>query len=165
MATFEYLDRADQFTLTMPTNGGAASPANPDYVASPAAPDPLGNIGSGDPLIWGLANSPSAAVPLVAQQNFNPPGGLTPTGTLTVKRVGAKYCKVIATVGPGGANVAINPGDPIYAFPTALDVASGIASGITLTAKSASGYLYGTAMATLASGQTGTIPVMIGGAY
>ena len=48
MAANEYLDRAEQFTLTMPTNGGSASPANPDYVLSPHAPDPLGNIGSGD---------------------------------------------------------------------------------------------------------------------
>ncbi len=165
MAANEYLDRADQFTLTMPTNGGSASPSNPDYVLSPHAPDPLGNIGSGDPLIWGLANSPSVAVPLVAQSNYNPPGGLTPDGQMTVKKVGANYFIVQAKVGVGGANVAINPGDPIFAFPTALDATSGIASGITLTAASASGYFYGKAMKGLASGQTGNIPVMIGGAY
>ncbi len=102
MAANEYLNRADQFTLTMPTNGGSASPANPAYVLSPHAPDPLGNIGSGDPLIWGLANSPSVAVPLVAEQSYNPPGSLTPTGTITVKRVGANYFNVHATVGSGG---------------------------------------------------------------
>ncbi len=164
MAANEYLDRADQFPLTMPTNGGSASPANPAYVLSPAAPDPLGNIGSGDPLIWGLASSPSVAVPLVAEQNYNPPGSLTPTGTITVKKVGANFFIVTAKHG-NGANVAINPGDPIFAFPTALDTVSGIASGITLTASSASGWFFGKAMAALASGQTGTIPVMIGGSY
>ncbi len=165
MAANEYLDRAEQFTLTMPTNGGSASPANPAYVLSPHAPDPLGNIGSGDPLIWGLANSPSVATPLVAESNYNPPGGLPPTGQITVKTVGANYFIVIAKVGVGGANVAINPGDPIFAFPTAIDATSGIASGITLTAASASGYFYGKAMVAIASGQTATIPVKIGGSY
>ena len=163
MAANEYLNRADQFTLQMPSNGGTASQANPAYVASPAAPDPLGNIGSGDPLIWGLANSPSVSVPLVAEENYNPPGSLTPTGFISVKNVGANYFIVIAKRGVNGANVAINPGDPIYANPTAIDTTTGIASGIKLTADNTSGWLYGHAMAAVASGQTATIPVMIGG--
>jgi hypothetical protein len=162
MAANEYLDRADQFTLTMPTNGGTASPANPAYVLSPHAPDPLGNIGSGDPLIWGLANSPSVSIPLVAQSNYNPPGSLTPDGQITVKRVGANYFIVIAKVGVLGSNKAINPGDAIYATPSVIDTTSGIASGIVLSADNVSGYLFGHAMVGLASGQTGTIPVMIG---
>ncbi len=162
MAANEYLARADQFTLTMPANGGVASPANPAYVLSPAYPDPLGNIGSGDPLIWGLVNSPSVSIPLVAEQNFNPPGGLTPTGTITVKRVGANYFNVIAKIGLLGANKAINPGDAVYATPTAIDATTGIASGISISADSVSGYLFGHAMAALAAGQTGVLPIMIG---
>lgn len=162
MAANEYLDRADQFTLQMPSNGGTASPANPAYAASPAAPDPLGNIGSGDPLIWGLANSPSLAVPLVSMENYNPPGSLTPTGFVSVKKIGAYYFTVVAKIGVGGANKAINPGDPIYASPTAIDTTTGIASGIQLDADVTSGWLFGHAMAALATGTTGVIPVMIG---
>lgn len=161
MAANEALERADYFTLLMPTNGGTASPANPAYVASPAAPDPLGNIGSGDPLIWGLANSPTNCVALVAEENYNPPGNLTPTGNISVKKVGAFFFNVLAKVGPGGVNKAILPGDPIYANPTAIDTTSGIASGITLSADS-SMWPFGHAMEPVVAGATTTIPVLIG---
>lgn len=161
MAANEALERADYFTLLMPTNGGTASPANPAYVASPAAPDPLGNIGSGDPLIWGLANSPTNCVALVAEENYNPPGSLTPTGNIGVKKVGAFFFAVIAKVGAGGVNKAINPGDPVYAAPSALDSVSGIASGIVLSADTGM-WPFGHAMDPVVAGQTTTIRVLIG---
>ena len=162
MAANEALSRADYFTLLMPTNGGTASPANPAYTLSPHAPDPLGNIGSGDPLIWGLANSPSNCVALVAEENYNPPGSLTPTGNIGVKKVGAFFFNVLAKIGVLGTNKAILPGDRVYATPTAIDTTSGIASGITLSADVTSGWPFGTAMDPVVAGQTSTIRVMIG---
>ena len=163
MAVNEALPRADQFTLLMPTNGGTASPANPQYVASPAAPDPLGNIGSGDPLIWGVANSPSVAVALVAEENYNPPGSLVATGNIAVKRVGAFFFIVAGktSINPGSGK-AIKPGDPVYADGGVIDTTSGILSGITLNANSSTGWIFGHAMDPVTSGASATIRVLIG---
>ena len=148
MAANEALDRADQFTIT-------ASGATADN----AGAGPI----SGEPLIWGLANSPSVALGVVCETSYTPPGNLVPDGQITVKCVGAFYLPVSAktSINPGTGK-AINPGDPIYADGGVLDTTDGILYGITLNVNSTTGWFFGRAMAGLASGQTGTLPVKLG---
>lgn len=149
MAANEALDRADQFTIT-------ASGATADN----AGAGPI----SGEPLIWGLANSPSVALGVVCETSYTPPGSLVPTGNITIKTIGAFFLTVSAktSINPG-ASKAINPGDPIYADGGTQDTVDGLLFGITLNANSATGWLFGRAMDALAAGTTGTIRVRIGG--
>ena len=146
MAANEYLPSTDQFTLAVPiaANGG------------------IGPI-SGDPLIWGLANSPSNCKALVAETSYTPPGGLVPTGNITVKAVGANFLSVTAQSGVNGLGVAIKPGDLIYADGGTQDATTGILYGFTLNANHGTGWPFGRAMAAVGAGLTATIPVMIGG--
>lgn len=148
MAANEYLERAEQFTIQA---AGA--------IADNAGVGPI----SGEPLIWGLGTSPQVALAVVAETSYTPPGGLVPDGQITVKCVGAFYLTVSAksNINPG-TGVAINPGDPIYADGGTLDATDGILFGITLNRNSTTGWFFGRAMAALASGQTGTLPVKLG---
>jgi len=145
MAANEYLSRAEQFEIDAPL----------------AANSGVGPI-SGDPLIWGLANSPSHCIALVAETSYTPPGGLTPTGKITVKKIGANFFSVQAKTAIGGGSRAINSGDVVYADGGTQDATTGILYGFTLNANSGTGWPYGRAMAPVASGQTAVIPVMIG---
>jgi hypothetical protein len=149
MAANEALDRAEQFTIT-------ASGATADNGA-------IGPI-SGEPLIWGLANSPSLSLGVVCETSYTPPGSLVPDGNITIKTVGAFFLTVAAktSINPGTGK-QINPGDPIYADGGTLDTTDGILFGITLNCNSSTGWLFGRAMDALASGTTGTIRVRIGG--
>lgn len=146
MAANEALERADQFTIAAPVAANAGVGPN-----------------SGDPLIWGLANSPSRSVALVAETSYTPPGGLTPTGNITVKAVGAFFLSVVAksSIAPG-ASKAINPGDTVYADGGTQDATTGILYGFTLNGNSSNGWPYGNAMDAVAAGQTATIRVMLG---
>lgn len=148
MAANEYLERAEQFTIQA---AGA--------IADNAGVGPI----SGEPLIWGLAVSPAVGLPVVCETSYTPPGSLVPDGQITVKCVGAFYLTVVAktSIAPG-TGVAINPGDPIYADGGTLDTTDGILYGITLNRNSVTGWFFGRAMAALASGQTGTLPVKLG---
>lgn len=148
MAANEYLERADQFTVQA---AGA--------IAANAGVGPI----SGDPIIWGLANSPSVALGANVETSLTPPGSLVSDGQITIKVVGANYYTVSAktSIAPGTGK-AINPGDPIYADGGTLDTTDGILYGITLNANSNTGWYFGRAMAVLSSGQTGTIPVRLG---
>lgn len=148
MAANDYLDRADQFTIQA---AGA--------IADNAGVGPI----SGEPLIWGLAVSPAVALAVVCQTSYTPPGSLVPDGQITVKCVGASYLTVSAktSINPG-TGVAINPGDPVYADGGTLDPTDGILYGFTLNRNSTTGWFFGRAMAPLASGQTGTLPVKLG---
>lgn len=134
-----------------------------DIVASgaTAANNGVGPL-SGDPLIWGLASSPSQSIPVVCETSYTPPGSLTPTGNISVKRVGAFFLTVSAksSINPG-AGKAINPGDRIYADGGTLDTVDGILYGITLNANSATGWAFGHAMDAIPSGQTATIRVLL----
>ena len=145
MATNEYLERAEKFTLAVPlaANGG------------------VGPI-SGDPLIWGLAWSPVAGLPLVAENSMTPPGSLTPTGNITVKRIGAFYFTVQAMSGINGLGVTINPGDQVYADGGTVDATTGILYGFTLNANKGTGWPFGRAMAAVPAGLSASIPVMLG---
>lgn len=146
MAANEALPRGEQF-----------------YIAAPVAANSGVGPNSGDPLIWGLANSPSNAVALVAETSYTPPGSLTPTGNISVKRIGAFFLSVAAktSINPGTGQ-AINPGDAIYADGGTIDTTTGILYGFTLNRNSTTGWLYGHAMDAVTSGQTETIRVLIG---
>lgn len=128
-------------------------------IAAPAAANP----NTGDPLIWGVANSPSGAVALVVQTSYTPPGSLTPTGNISVTRVGVHFLTVVAktSIDPGTGK-AINPGDPVYMDGGTIDTTTGILYGGTLNANVSTGWLFGHAMDAITSGQTATIRVLIG---
>lgn len=145
MATNEYLNRADQFSIAVP-------------IAANNGVGPIAN----DPLLWGLASSPSQSVPMVAMTSYTPPGGLVPDGEISVKRVGAFFLTVSAksSINPGTGK-AINPGDRLYADGGVQDTVTGFLYGFTINANSVTGWNFGRAMAALAAGQTGVIPVML----
>lgn len=146
MAANEALERADQFTIAAPSAANAGQGPN-----------------SGDPLIWGLANSPSHSIAMVAETSYTPPGSLVPTGNITVKTVGAFFLTVVAktSINPGTGK-AINPGDPVYADGGTQDAVTGVLYGFTLNVNNVTGWIFGHAMDALTSGQSGTIRVMIG---
>ena len=146
MATNEYLDRADAFTLAAP-------------LAANSGVGPIAN----DPLIWGLSNSPANCIGLNTETSYTPPGSLVPTGNITVKAIGAFFYPVLGRIGIVGANHAIAPGDMVYASGGTQDATTGILYGFTLTADNVLGWPFGRAMAAVGSGLTVTIPVRIGG--
>jgi len=119
---------------------------------------------SGDPLILGLAHSPSASLAVVCLTNYTPPGSLPATGYVSVSAVGIYALSVAAktSINPGNG-VAINPGDLVYADGGMLDTTDGLLYGFTLNANSTTGWKFGRAMDAITSGQTATIRVRIGG--
>ncbi len=131
-------------------------------IAAPIAANSGVGPNSGDPLIFGLAHSPSASKACVAQTSYTPPGGLTPTGRISVAFVGSFNLTVSAksSINPG-TGVAINPGDRIYADGGTTDATTGILYGFTLNANSTTGWYFGNAQDALASGQTGVIGVIL----
>lgn len=145
MASNEAIDRAEVFTIAAPiaANGGLGPIAN-------------------DPLIIGLAHSPSAALACVAETSYTPPGSLTPTGNISVKLVGAFFLTVAAksSINPG-SGVAINPGDRVYADGGTQDTTTGVLYGFTLNANSSTGWYFGNALDAIPSGQTATIRVRL----
>lgn len=148
MASNEALARGEQFYIT-------ASGA----LAANAGVGPIAN----DPLIWGLANSPSNSIALVVEQSYTPPGSLVPTTQIPVKRIGMFFLTVSAktSINPGTGK-AINPGDPIYADGGTLDVTDGLLYGFTLNANNSTGWIYGHAVDAISSGQSAVIRVLIG---
>lgn len=149
MATNEIMDRGEQWTLAV---GGAI-----------AANSGVG-INSGDPLIWGLANSPGNALALVAMTSQTPPGSLVLTNNITVKAIGVFSLPVSAktSIDPG-TGVAIKPGDVLYADGGTEDTTDGILYGFTINRNSSTGWKFGRALDPLTSGSTGNIRVRIGG--
>lgn len=130
-------------------------------VAAPAAAN--GGIGpiSGDPLMFGLADSPSAALACVAETSYTPPGSLVPTGNIAVKFVGAFFLSITAGDGTPGTGKAINPGDRVFAFGGSIDTTTGCLYGFSLNTNSQVGWYYGNALDAVPAGQTATIRVRL----
>ncbi len=145
----------------MASNEALARAVDFDIAAPIAANSGVGPI-SNDPLIIGLAHSPSAALAAVAETSYTPPGGLTPTGRISVKLEGAFYLTVAAksSINPG-TGVAINPGDRIYADGGTQDTTTGVLYGFTLNANSTTGWYFGNALDAIASGQSAVIRVRL----
>ena len=141
----------------------ALSHGNQFTIDAPAAANSGVGPNSGDPLIWGLAGSPSKAIALVAQTSYTPVGDAVTTGQITVQADGAWFLSVVAksSINPG-TGAAINPGDAIYADGGTTDTTTGILYGFTLNANSTTGWFFGHAMDAISSGQTATIRVLIG---
>jgi len=133
------------------------------WIAAPIAANSGVGPNSGDPLVWGNAGSPSKSVALVAMTSYTPPGSLTATGNISVKRIGAYFLSVAAksSINPG-SGVAIKPGDAVYADGGTMDTTTGILYGFTINVNSTTGWFYGHAMDAISSGQTATIRVLIG---
>lgn len=142
--TNEFNSRAEFLTMSVPlaANGGIG---------------PL----SGDPLMFGLANSPSCAIAAVASTSETPPGSLIPTGNIGIKLVGAFFFPVTAGDGTPGTAKAINPGDRVYAFGGAIDATDGCLYGFSLNTNSQVGWYYGNALDAIPAGQTATIRVRL----
>jgi len=99
MATNEYNRRGNNLTI--------AAPSAPHSGAGPA---------SGDPIVIGTGDSPDFGLAAVVENSYTQPGGLTPTGNIPVQLEGVFLLTVTAkTDVHGGGNVAINPGDQIFA--------------------------------------------------
>lgn len=111
-------------------------------------------VSSGDPLLVG-------DMAVVAQESYTPPGGLTPTGYVSVALIGAWFLTVTAksSLSPS-TNSAVKPGDLIYADGGTLDSTTNVTTGFTLD-KNTGGTLFGTALDALATGTTGTIRVRL----
>ncbi len=134
-----------------------------EFLTMPVPLAANGGIGplSGDPLMFGLANSPSAAIAAVASTSETPPGSLVPTGNIGIKLVGVFFFSVIAGDGTPGTSKAINPGDRVYAFGGAIDVTTGCLYGFSLNTNSNVGWYYGNSLDAIPAGQTATIRVRL----
>ena len=125
-------------------------------------------IASGQPLLFGIggetnAVNPMAGVAAEAQTSNNAAGPPydNNSGYLTVDFEGAYNLTVQAeTLGSVSAGAAINLGDPVYASGGTFDPVSRITYGFTLCADKA-GAFFGRALAPLAAGTTGIIPIML----
>ncbi len=134
-----------------------------EFLTTPVPLAANGGIGpiSGDPLMFGIANSPSAAMAGVASTSMTPPGSLLPTGNIGVDFIGAFFLSVTAGDGTPGTGKAINPGDRVYAFGGAIDAVTGCLYGFSINTNSQVGWYFGNALDPIASGQTATIRVRL----
>lgn len=133
--------------------------ANGDWItmAVPAAAAVL----SGDPLVFGRGASPAFGLAGVAQTSYTPPTG-TPTGNVSVCFTGVHLLAVRGADAPsGGSNVAINPGDKVYADGGTYDPVTGCLYGFSLTADATLGCYFGNALDAVAGGATTTIRVRL----
>lgn len=146
MATNKCLERLATLDLLMPVN-----------VA----------IASGQPLLFGRGETDAlngmAGVAVEAQtaNNSTGPPYDNNSGYLTVDFEGAYNLTVTAeTLASISAGAAINTGDVIYASGGIYDPVSGITYGFTLCADHTA-TAFGRALAPLAAGTTGIIPVLL----
>jgi hypothetical protein len=147
MATNKCLERFATLDLLMPVN-----------VA----------IASGAPLLFGVGGETNAVNPMAgvaaeaqtASNSTGPPYDNN-SGYLTVDFEGAYNLTVLAeTLASVSAGATINVGDPIYASGGTFDPVSRITYGFTLCADK-TGAFFGRALAPLAAGTTGIIPIML----
>lgn len=135
----QYLDHANNITLPVPA---AAA------------------IVTGQPLVFGRGTSPGFGLAGVAQNSYTPPTGVA-TGSIGVKFDGAFYLSVVGKDAISGSNLAINPGDKIYADGGTYDVTTGCLYGFTLNGNASTGVYFGNAITAVVAGQTTTIPVRL----
>ena len=130
----------------MAANQALASAMNLQF-AVPSA------VVSGDPLLVG-------SIACVAQESYQPPGSVTPTGQVSVQRDGAFFLPVTAmsTLSPA-VNAAVGVGDAVYADGGTLDGPTNVTYGFTLDNNSSTGVLWGYALDAVVAGQTTTIRV------
>lgn len=127
-------------------------------VPNVAAPN---DIKSGDPLVFGRGTCPSFGLAGVAATSYNPPSG-DPTGNIGVLFDGVFLLSVRGADAPtGGNNIAINPGDRVFADGGTYDSATGCLYGFALTADASAGVYFGNALDAVGAGQTKTIRVRL----
>lgn len=126
---------------------------------------------SGDPLMFGNPANPfgggvaSRMLAGVAQTSYTPPLGMgipNPDG-ISVHFEGVYIFSVGAVSSQSPAsNLAINPGDPIYAdLNGTYDATTGCYYGFTLTADSANGHYFGNSLDAIAAGLTASVRVRL----
>lgn len=115
---------------------------------------------SNDPLMIG--GDATGRLCGVAQESYTPPGGLTPTGQVSIAFIGCFFLTVVAksSLSPS-VNAAVKPGDKIFADGGTLDATTNVTTGFTLDKNSSSGLYFGNAMDALTAGTTGTIRVRL----
>jgi hypothetical protein len=130
--------------------------ARGEHLTVPAPIADNGGIGpiSGEPLMMGNLSRDSGGLALVAETSYTPPGSLVPTGNISVNLIGVFALSVTAkSVLSPGTNVAIAPGDKVYADGGTYDSVSGITYGFTLDVNT-SGYYFGNCLDTVVAGVT-----------
>ncbi|MGC1650595.1 MAG: hypothetical protein WA741_32635 [Candidatus Sulfotelmatobacter sp.] len=130
-------------------------------LAAPIADN--GGIGpiSGEPLTLGSIAAHKMA--MVAETSYTQPGNLVPTGNIACSLIGVFFLSVTAkSVLSPGTNLAINPGDAIYADGGTYDSVSGMTYGFTLDANSG-GSFFGNCLDAVLAGVTQTARVRLKG--
>jgi Uncharacterized conserved protein (DUF2190) len=133
-------------------------------IAAPIAANSGVGPKSGDPLVIGTGDSPEFGLACVAQTSYtSPTPSAVPTGNISVRFIGVVLLSVKAKVDMhGGGNVAINPGDQVYADTDGTrDATTGVYYGFSLTANDESGIYFGNALDAIASGTTATVRVRL----
>lgn len=116
---------------------------------------------SGDPLLFGRGTSPNFGMAGVAATSYTPPTG-TPSGNVAVFFDGVFFLSVRgADAASAGNNIAINPGDRVYADLGTYDPVTGCLYGFTLTADATLGAYFGNALDAVVAGATTTIRVRL----
>lgn len=117
-------------------------------------------VASGDALLFGRGTSPAFGLAGVAQNAYTPPTG-SPTGNVGVDFDGVFFLSVLGKDDIGGSNLAIKPGDKVYATGGTYDVTTGCLYGFTLTGNATGGAYFGNALDAVAAGATTTVRVRL----
>ncbi len=132
-------------------------------IAVPSAPHSSAGPASGDPLIIGTGTSPNFGLAAVVENSYTQPSGLVATGNVPLQFIGVFFLSVKGLLNNhGGGNLAINPGDRVYADNDGTrDATTGVYYGFTLDANSVAGVYFGNALDAVVSGATTTIRVRL----
>ncbi len=132
-------------------------------IAVPSAPHSGAGPASGDPLIIGTGTSPSFGLAAVVENSYTQPSGLVATGNVPLQFIGVFFLTVKGLLdNHGGGNLAINPGDRVYADNDGTrDATTGVYYGFTLDGSKTSGIYFGNALDAVSSGATTVIRVRL----
>ncbi len=132
-------------------------------IAAPSAPHSGVGPQSGDPLVIGTGDSPDFGLACVVENSYTQPSGLTPTGNIPVQFIGVFFLAVQGKVDVhGGGNVALNPGDQVFADTDGTrDATTGVYYGFTLDGNDESGIYFGNVLDAVSSGATTTVRVRL----
>ena len=128
----------------------------PVPIAANSGVGPIAN----DPLVFGRGTSPDFGLAGVAETSYTPPSG-TATGSISVNFEGVYLLSVVGKDAIGGSNLAIAPGDKVYADGGTYDLTTGCLYGFTLNGNASSGAYFGNSLDAVVAGATTTVRVRL----
>lgn len=154
MATNQVNERGVRLTMPVPLAANAG--------VGPKSNDPLMFGNPAAPFGGGVSSRMLAGV---AQTSYTPPAGMgiaNPDGiSVHFEGVFLLLVGAVSSQSPG-TNLAINPGDPIYADLNGVyDPVTGCYYGFSLTADSANGHYFGNSLDAIAAGLSATVRVRL----